>query len=101
MPVRRAGNGIVDFERFGFGDLRRSEAARCSDDEPRCPFIGAEGVVCGSEDLRDGSLTAEVFGWASSFCWLSNWIAARLLLNDLRRRLPLASRQSAKYFWPF
>jgi hypothetical protein len=79
----------------------RCEAARRCDDEPRRPLVGAEAFVLGSEDVRDGVLAAGCFGWAFSFWSFSNWSAARLLLKDLRRRLPLASRQSAKNFWPF
>ena len=35
------------------------------------------------------------FGWASSFCSASNLSAALELVNDLRRRCPALSRQSA------
>lgn len=101
MLVGRAGNCVVNFEGFGFGELVWPEGARRRDEEACRAFAGADVIELGSEDLRDGFRAAECFGWDSSRCCCSNWSAARLLLKDFRRRWPLALRQSAKNFWPF
>jgi hypothetical protein len=101
MLVRCAGDGVVNFEGFGFGELVWPEAARRRDEEACRAFAGADVIELGSEDLRDGVRAAGCFGWDSSRCCSSNWSAARALVKDLRMRFPLALRQSAKYFWPF
>jgi hypothetical protein len=90
-----AGDGFVNFEGFGFGELVGPEVARRRNDEVGRAFAGADVFELGSEDLRDGVRAAGCFGCVSSFCCSSNWMAARLLLKDLRRRWPLALRQSA------
>lgn len=53
------------------------------------------------EDLRDGWAAPLFFGRAVAFCDSSKARAASGVANDLRRRLPLRSYQSARYLFPF
>jgi hypothetical protein len=59
--------------------------------EARVPLVDELGV----KYLGEVWPHAVFFGWASSFCSVSNFRAARSLLKDLRLLLPLLSLQSA------
>jgi uncharacterized membrane protein len=94
-------DGRVDVECVGGVQLVRVEfTCRCGDDLAGASEIGVAlfgFLFCtgdGEEDLGNGPL-ALCFGWLA--LWLASYASAALAVaNDLRRRLPSASRQSAK-----
>jgi hypothetical protein len=90
---------FVGFDGVCCAELLRAECTNLSD-EGFCGLDRVEAGVTATDELGVKYLGevwphAFFFGWASSFCSASNFIAARWLLKDLRLRLPLASRQSA------
>jgi hypothetical protein len=101
VSITTLANCRVDVVGVGRVELVRVEAAGCSDDEARgtarvaVASFGVVPLVCdGEEDFSNGPL-AVCFGWLI-LCAASKARAAFAVLNDLRRRCPSGSRQSAK-----
>lgn len=90
---------FVRFDGVGCRDFLGQELTNLSD-EGLCGLDRVEAWVSALDELGvkylgDVWTHAFFFGWASSLCSPSNFMAARWLMKDLRFCLPLTSRQSA------
>lgn len=99
MGITAAADGRVEVEDVRGAEARGRKVASFRDEGLGCLIDVGRGAVpreeLSAEYRGERWPRAFRFGCASSFCSASYWRAARLVVKDLRRRLPLASRQSA------